>query len=253
VVATSAADPTRSATATYVLDSGPGSTPDVVDRGGGLMSNRRLLAIFWGSPADFPSDTQTGVESLFKALDKSAYLAHLDQYFRGQLASAPYAATLFDPSTPPANEPTGADVAAAACRALDASGETPARDALYVVFASNFPQGMHGCAWHIWDSCHSVPIVIAFVPDPGDDPGGCLHFGKGAAGTVSTATAAIQFFALHEIVEAMTDPFPYQGWADPFSSEVADKCEMDVGSTQVGSEVFWLQGVWSNADHRCVR
>jgi hypothetical protein len=256
VVATSGADPSKSATATYVLDSGPGSTPDVVDRGGAVMPLARLYAIFWGPPGDFQPDTQAGIESLFKALDKSAYLAHLDQYFRGQLASAPYAATLFDPSAPPTNEPTGAEVGAAACRALDTAGLAPAEDALYVVFSSNFPHGMHGCAWHIWDFCHDVPIVIALVPDAGDNPGGCLMFGKGAGGNVSVATAAMQSFAAHEIVEAMTDPFPYEGWADPYASEAVDKCEADVGSTQVGTQVgtgaFHLQGVWSNADHRCV-
>jgi hypothetical protein len=253
VVATSAADPTRSGTATFVLESGPGSGPDLVDRGGQLMPAARLYPVFWGAQAEFPADAQAGIESLFKAVDKSAYLAHLDQYFRGAPASAPYAAALFDPSAPPAAEPTGAEVAAAACRALDAAAQGPATDALYVVFSSNFPTGMHGCAWHIWNLCHDVPIVIAFVPDAGRDPGGCLILGKGAPASVSAATAAMQSLALHEIAEAMTDPFPYQGWADPFSAESADKCAGDLGLTQFGSEVFLVQSVWSNADHRCVR
>ncbi|HET7784889.1 MAG TPA: hypothetical protein VFL36_02885 [Myxococcales bacterium] len=253
VVATSRADPTRPGTATFVLEPGPGSGPDLVDRGGQVMPVARLYPVFWGAPADFPADAQAGIESLFKAAGASAVLAHLAQYFRGALASAPYAATLFDPSAPPASEPTGAEVAAAACRALDAAAQGPATDALYVVFSSNFPAGMHGCAWHIWSLCHDVPIVIAFVPDAGGDPGGCLTLGKGAPANVSAATAAMQSLALHEIVEAMTDPFPYQGWADPFSAEAADKCAGDLALTRMGSEVFLVQSVWSNADHRCAR
>jgi hypothetical protein len=254
IVATSVADPARSATATYLLDSGPGASPDLVDRGAQLLPSARLYAVFWGPANDFAADTQAGIESLFKALDKSAYLAHLDQYFRGQLASAPYAAALFDGSPPPANEPTGADVAAAACRALDAVGEAPARDALYVVFSSNFPAGMDAvCAWHTWNFCHAVPIVIALVPNAAENPGGCLVVGSGAGGSVSAATAAMQAFALHEIVESMTDPFLPDGWMDPYSAEAADKCVSDLALTQLGGETFWLESVWSNADHRCVR
>jgi hypothetical protein len=217
------------------------------------LSAARLYAVFWGTPADFPADAYAGLEAVLKALDNSAYLAHLDQYFRGALTSAPYAATLFDPSTPPASEPTPAAVAAAACRALDASRITPADDGIYVVFSSSFPADMHGCAWHLWHFCHDVPILIALVPNAAADPGGCLRHGPDTGGSVSTATAVMQSFAVHEVIEMMTDPFPYQGWADPYSQEAGDKCGSDFAFTQVGTGTFWLQSIWSNADERCVR
>jgi len=209
--------------------------------------------VFWGASSDFPVDAQGGIETLFKSLDKSAYLTQLNQYFRGAMVSAPYAGTLFDSSATPISEPSRTAVAAAAYRALDTAAQAPAKDALYLVFSSNFPEGMHGCAWHSWSVCHDIPIAVALVPNPQGDPGRCLLLGPHTGGGVSAATAILRSFAMHEIVEAMSDPFLYSGWADPYSEEGADKCESYFAFTRVGDGTFWLQSVWSNAEHRCVR
>jgi hypothetical protein len=211
VVATSHADPAKSATAELTV-----SWYDLIDRGGPVAASTRIYAIWWGDPSAYPADMLPAIEALLGGLEGSSYLALANQYLLGATAHSVFAGSLVDTSTPPASPPDPAVVAAEACRAIDAGGITPRGGVLYLVYASaypKFPPGMvNYCGWHSWGTCHDVPVLIAYLPNPA---GSACH-SIGAAGQCdcfSLEANALCSYSAHEIMEAITDPY-VTSWMD---------------------------------------
>src|SRR5262245_47295113 len=55
----------------------------LIDHGGLVLGSSTAHAIYWGKPADFPSDLQSGMAAFLGGLSGSSYLALATQYMRG--------------------------------------------------------------------------------------------------------------------------------------------------------------------------
>jgi hypothetical protein len=102
----------------------------------------------------------------------------------------------------------------------------------------------------------SLPLSAATLAARDEAGAGCASF---AIQNLDSGTADMS----HEVVEALTDPYPFFSWSDPalfppwFHSEIADICDLGctnlsppVRRTRVGNTV--LTTYWSNADSDCV-
>lgn len=225
--------------------------PDLVDRGGAVVSSPRTFAIFWGAP---PADLQAAQETLLQGLGNSEYLQALDPYLRGASAGATFGGSFLDSSAPPAS-PDKADtqtVGAEACAALLAGGVMPAAGDVAIVYgASALSPAPSWCAWHASTTCNGAQLLVAFVPDVNGSYT-CMKLGaQTSCNALSDAVNATASLAAHELVEAMTDPL-IDAWADASGGEIADKCEDQPGCVALSGGSFWLQSIWSNDAHACM-
>jgi hypothetical protein len=237
VVATSRAAPDASAVATVTVP----LPNDLYDRGGRIIPDAHVYAVWWGDRAGF-GDAIGAVDTLFTSLSGTNWLATLDQYLRGANARVTFVGNLYEASTPPTAGPV--DPGVIACNAIDASGLNPDPSAIYFVYAvvpstgAFFASGWHGNA-----ACHGVSIVTATVLADGNGwfacPDGLSHVGSWFVG-VST----------HELAEAMTDPGPSWSWSDGQGKEVADKCTYVCAT--FGGRTAGTTALWSNAAGQCV-
>jgi hypothetical protein len=248
VVATSVADPSKTARATVTV-----AYNDLIDGGASVSSSTRVFALWWGAAAEFPADMQPAMESLLAHLDGSTYLSLTDQYLRGARATVEFARSFYDRSDPPANAPSDVQVQDAACRALDAAGVTPRTGDMVFVYTSNSPyvdpRAGSYCAWHSYGTCHDTRLLLALMPNPqgvagcGSPDSGCNSYSK--------ATRSLGVFTVHELAETITDPYGH-AWKDRNGAEIADKCTSLQGCVSLqGGVRFQLQGLYSNAVHAC--
>src|SRR6267143_6857870 len=96
VVATSQADPSKSARATVTV-----AYEDLLDGGGPVLAAPRVFALWWGAAADFPPDMQSSLTALLSAMNGSSYLALANEYLRGATARVSFAGSLYNSSAPP--------------------------------------------------------------------------------------------------------------------------------------------------------
>jgi hypothetical protein len=225
-----------------------GQSPNLVDHGGTILPVSSSVAIYWGTPGDFPSDLQAGMASLLGGLNGSSYLGIMNQYMRGATATTSYAGAVSDTSAPPKSAPSTSALAAEVCKLFP----NPDPDALYIVFTSNAPK-VNYCAWHNKATCNGVAIQVAYVPNQALMPG-CspttvtnLNCNSYSAGTVTTADSVA-----HELLETITDA-QIDAWYDSSHAEVADKCEYTYGAcVQLPNHSLWqIQQEWSNALGGC--
>ena len=247
VVATSRTDRSKTGTATVMVQ-----RFDLVDHGGNVAPSTRTFALWWGDAKAFPADARTVLESLLLGVDGSAYLAVADEYLRGAHATTSFGGSLFDSSTPPADNPTEAVIAYAACQALDANGIVPRSGDMVFVISSVFPSGrVPFCAWHYWGICHGEPLLIAYLPNPAGTPCGRTGMGSGC-NAFSQDANALGTFAAHELMETITDPF-VTAWSDLLGDEVASKCVGLTACVQLSTGTLQLQPLYSNQHHTCVQ
>jgi hypothetical protein len=231
---------------------GGGSSVNLIDHGGPVLSHASLYAIWWGS-AGWPSDTQSALGDFLGGFGTSRYLQIAAQYMRGANLSASLAKTYVDPSTPPGSVKTST-IAAEIQKVLN--GAAPDPNGVYVVFTSNFPNGGNYCAWHSGATVNGVAIAQAYIPNTtgiaGCDPGNLY----GANG-FSEGTRSIANVTAHELMESVTDKLPggtTTAWTDAQGSEIGDKCAWTfAGPVTVGSYSWQLQQEWSNAVSGCVQ
>ena len=130
-----------------------GGQPPLLDHGGPVLPSSKVWAIYWGPSMDFPADLQPAMASLLGGLNKSPYLATVQEYMRGADVSTSYLGAIADGSAPPAKAPRTSDVAAEVCKLFPSPDPTT----LYIVFTSNAPN-INYCAWHDRATCNGVPI-----------------------------------------------------------------------------------------------
>ena len=226
---------------------GGGTTTNLVDHGGTVLSASHLYTIWWGPSSAWPSDVQGGMATFFAGLNGSTYLKTALQYLRGAPLSATAGSVATDSSTPPAKVSTstlGAEVAKL-FPTVDPSG-------IYVVFTSNFPKGGGFCAWHGNTSVNGTAVSVAYMPNStgvtGCDPGNLF----GVAGSEGLRSLADS--TAHEVMESITDP-QINAWYDKSGSEIGDKCVWQYAApvTLHNNSVWQLQEEWSNAVSGCVQ
>jgi hypothetical protein len=245
VVATSRVAPDVSARATVTVTAPPQSPSprNLVDHGGPVLADARVYAVWWGDRATF-GDAIGVVETFFRTLPGTPWLATLDQYMRGARAGVTFEGHLYDPS--PAQPKGHYDVETMLCRALDAAGLAPDPTALYFVYWIQSYSTYWGTpGYHTTSYCHGVIVPTAVVVSDGSATFAC-HDG------LSPTASWIVGISSHELAESMTDPL-LSAWYSKSTGtfeEVADKCLVQCAS--FGSATFPTWELWSNADVGCV-
>jgi hypothetical protein len=243
----------------------PGGSGNLVDHGGEVLTNAKVVYIFWGWASNTTDPYVSEVISFRD--DPNAMMAHigmLSQYrSTGSTSLKGTQPDVFDAVPPSATAVTDAMVqskAASACAALAGGCKT---DTIYEVF---IPSGYYSsdggtscggpnlsyCAYHgNGDGTHlSSSIKYSIQPYPGCS--GC--HGKAAWGAAQDQ----QHFIVHETREAMTDA-RLNAWFDRSGFEADDKCAWG-GSTLaflfdevVGAHTYAYQMEYSNSARNCVK
>ncbi len=220
----------------------------LVDHGGPVLTSSRTVAIYWGAPADFPSDLQAGMASLLGGFGGSSYLGIAQQYMRGAAISSTYDGALLDTSAPPSSAPNTNALAKEVCKLV----ANPDPSTLYIVFTSNAPN-VNYCAWHNKASCGSFDFQVAYVPNQAQLPG-CSPYTKSNLGcnAYSDGTVTSADSVAHEFMEAVTDP-QITAWYDKNKLEIGDKCNYTYSScvTLANGSSWQIQSEWSNAIGGC--
>jgi hypothetical protein len=219
----------------------------LIDHGGLVLDSSATYAVYWGTPADFPGDLESGMAALLSGLSDSSYLDIATQYMRGAAVSTTYAGSVSDASTPPRKAPRVTDIAAEICKLFP----SPDPAGVYIVFTSNAPH-VNYCAWHASATCNGVTFQLAYVPNQALLPA-CSPFTKVDLGcnSYSDGTVTSADSVAHEVMEAITDAH-LGAWYDRNGEEVADKCNYDYQACVALSTGSWqIQSEWSNAIGGC--
>jgi hypothetical protein len=219
----------------------------LIDHGGLVLDSSATYAIYWGTPANFPGDLESGMAALLTGLSDSSYLGIATQYVRGAAVSTRYAGSVSDTSTPPRKAPRVTDIAAEICKLFP----SPDPAGVYIVFTSNAPH-VNYCAWHAAATCNGVTFQLAYVPNQALLPA-CSPFTKVDLGcnSYSDGTVTSADSVAHEVMEAITDAH-IDAWYDKNGEEVADKCNYNYQACVDLSTGSWqIQSEWSNAIGGC--
>jgi hypothetical protein len=223
-------------------------SPNLTYRGGPLLTNVQVFAIFWGNAWNTPANSPllTHMNEFFDFILTSKLMGQLSEYsVPGQEIGhgTRKGSTVFTTSEP------GKTVTDAAIQAMlqteIASGIFPAASSssLYFVFLPPGTQVEQGgakscktfCGYH---DATSDNIFYAVMPYPGCT--GCE--GGLAIPDALTSTSS------HELCEAITDPVPGKGWYDDANGEIGDICAWKTKT--LGGYTVQLE--WSNSADACV-
>jgi hypothetical protein len=222
--------------------------PHLTYRGGPLLTNVEVFAIFWGAGWNDATNALLVQEmnSFFEFILTSALMDQLAEYsVPGKTIEH---GSLHGTKTITTSSP-GKSVTDAAIQQFlqtEISGGSlpePSTNLLYFVFLQPGTQVKQGTAASCKDFCgnhDATPtgdIFYAVMPFPGCS--GCL----GGLETLPALTSTTS----HELCEAITDPIPGQGWYDDANGEIGDICAWK--TKQVGSYTVQLE--WSNGGNRC--
>ena len=243
--------------ATHVGAAHSSGKPSVglVDKRGKIVVNSKTYAIYWGKPTEFPADVQPGVTALLTGLNRSSYLATIDEYMRGKQATTRYVRSFVDVSRPPATDPTPQVILAEVRKVLRQAAVKPDANAVYLVFSSNLPK-VDYCAWHAAGDVLGVQTQVAYVPNTSGTSTCYRAANFPNVSPYSFGTRSIADNAAHELLEAMTDPIPGTSWVDSNFEEIGDKCDFVYSSAVAlnGQRNVWqLQSQWSNRAKACVQ
>jgi hypothetical protein len=225
---------------------------ELENRGGAVIGDATIYAIWWGDRARFPSDAMTGIDGFLSGLQGSSYVAIADQYLRRQVRTS-FAGHLLETSPSPNHAPTTDEIVDKVCKVLADARQAPSPTALYLVFTDGFPEAGGFCAWHDGGLCPGGRrIHVAYMPNmanaPQCDPGDLFR-----CNGLSAATRSLANVTAHEVMEMLTDP-DGDGWLDRSGEEIADRCNFRFGScVTLGSTKWQLQKQWSNADSACIQ
>ena len=239
----------------------PVPRPKLVNPGGGpVISNVKVVAVLWGTKVDATVSSKIG--DFYSRITNSAYLDWLKEYKtatqtigRGTLAGK-YTITPGHTAT----SITDADIQAELVTQID-NGILPVQDAntLYmvhlppgvVVTAGTKKSCVDLCAYHsaadITARSGTRHLRYAVMPDFGAGSG--CDYGCGVDGvTFNNYTTA----TTHELVEAVTDPDPRNGWDDPNFDEIGDICNQEQQTVVAGGATYVVSRQWSNSANACV-
>jgi len=247
----------------------------LVDYGGPVWPVTTVHVVWWGwNPTDsYTSTLAANVSAFVDDLAGSSYVQTGAEYERGAVLSViaddvmHFNTTDGVPGPAPLPSAVGAVVRHTMGDAMVAQSPST-----YVVFGNHWSGYASGaCAWH--DVFHWMQngvqqtTTIVYVPNHGiaghDD--GCYP-----DGSPEVEINAVTWASSHEIMEAMTDPYPCTptggsgstcttrsdpAWAkvDDVTWEIADICSTNVQYvTYPDGDTWLLQAEWSNLANACV-
>jgi len=245
---------------------GAGGSGNLIDHGGEVLTNAKVVYIFWGWPSN---TTDQYVSEIISFRDNpNAMMAHigmLAQYRNtGSTSLKGTQPDVFDAVPPPQTKVTDTMVmakVALSCAALAGGCKT---DTIYEVF---IPAGYYSddgtgaqscggtnlqyCAYHGNGDNVSLSSTIKYSIQPYPSCSGC----HGLAGW--TAYNDEEHFIVHETREAMTDA-RLNAWWDRAGYEADDKCAWGQNlkflfSETVNGHTYAYQQEYSNATRACVK
>ena len=245
---------------------GAGGAGNLVDHGGEVLTNAKVVYIFWGWPS---STTDQYVKEIIAYRDDPngmmKHIGMLAQYrSTGSTSLKGTQPDVYDAVPPPATKVTDTMVmqkVASSCAALAGGCRT---DTVYEVF---IPAGYYSddgsgaqscggtnlayCAYHGNGDNASLSANIKYSIQPYPSCSGC----HGRAGW--TAWNDQEHFVVHETREAMTDA-RLNAWWDNAGYEADDKCAWGQNlkflfDEVVGTHTFAYQMEYSNSARGCVK
>jgi hypothetical protein len=237
---------------------GAGGAGNLVNHGGPVMSNAKVVFIFWGW-ASTTTDPYVSELQAFRANGIPNHISMLSQYGAGSTGFG--TGTVFDAVPPSSTKVTDAMVqqkVAATC------GSSCATDTIYEVF---IPSGYYSddgtgaqscggtnlkyCAYHGNGDGSNLSSSIKYSIQPYPSCSGC----HGLASWTNYNDQ--EHFVVHETREAMSDPTG-TGWWDNAGYEADDKCAWGTNdkflfTESVGGHNYAYQMEYSNSARACVK
>ena len=245
---------------------GAGGAGNLVDHGGEVLTNAKVVYIFWGWPSNTTDSFVTEIISYRD--DPNAMMKHigmLSQYRNtGSTSLKGTQPDVFDPVPPPTTKVTDTMVmakVATSCAALSGGCRT---DTVYEVF---IPSGYYSddgtgaqscggtnlryCAYHGNGDNVSLSANVKYSIQPYPGCSGCHGLSNW------TAAQDEEHFIVHETREAMTDA-RLNAWWDNAGYEADDKCAWGTNgkflfTEVVGAHTYGYQMEYSNAARGCVK
>ena len=237
-----------------------GGAPQLTYRGGPLITNVKLVGVYWGSAWSGAQQQQgvsrTAIDNFLGDLAMSAYIDLLAEY---SVSGMTIARGTFQGSVIVGTDP-GAQVSDGDIQALlqqrMADGTLPPWDAntLFAVFLPSGTTVTQGgsascqtfCGYHdaIVDPTSNAPLAYYCVL-PYPDCSGCM---QSADGSTLQPFDALTSVISHEVAEAITDPVPGSGWYDDQNGEIGDICAWQLATM----DGYTVQQEWSNQAGSCV-
>lgn len=243
--------------------------------GGPVISNAKVYVVFWGNGV--VSDIKANIAPFYEAVTNSTYFDWLEEYnttgksldgrdgTNQHIGRGKYLGTVTITPNHTGTKIDDEDIQAELQQQIDAQKlPTPDDDTLFMIY---FPPGYTITAAGM-ASCSAFCAYHGYKGDPKSahfyygvmpDLGGACSFGCGFSGHMNLVTS----ISAHELVEAVTDPFPTPGsdpaypqaWNDSQGYEIADKCAgSDNTLTAVASgRTFAVTSEWSNKSNGCTR
>ncbi len=217
--------------------------------GGPLLLNPKVYLVLWGnwSSAD-PYREGQFLNRFFAGVGGTAWGATLTQYTSrlGRVVNAPniLKGVWNDTTTPPSSLTDSVAAQEALSARTHFLGGANDPNALYVIATpENVANGIaRACAWH--NAANGGVPYIALPYLANETPCGSQQFG--------TVLDGVSIVAGHELAEAVTDPDPWTGWADPSKYEIGDKCAwVGLYQAQLANGTYPMQPIWSNAIGGC--
>lgn len=235
-------------------------TPQLTYRGGPLIAQIKLYALYWGSAWNPQTTggsavTRQALDAYLSDLVSGAYMDLLAEYSTGGISIQRgrfLGSAIIGPD--PGPQIADSDLRNQIQQRL-ADGSIPAWDSntLYAVFlpsGTTLSQGgasscQQYCGYHdaILDANNNPVAYYAALPYP--DCAGCA---VGANGTSLAPFDALTAVTSHEVAEAITDPVPGSGWYDDANGEIGDICAWQLATL----DTYTVQQEWSNAANSCV-
>jgi hypothetical protein len=225
--------------------------------GGAVFPHPKVYAIWWGNPADFPPDTQDGIDNFFRILNETPYLALANQYLFGKSAHVRFGGNLYDYSAPPTQDPSTTEIVTEVYNILSAQGVKPDPTAFYAVYTSNFPNEGYYCAFHgPAPSPDGTMIHVMFIPNSENQPACWVQPPELSCNSRSNGLQAAANATAHELMESITDP-NIDAWVNMPAgyNEIGDPCNFTYKrcvNLSDGSQ-WQLQEIWSNRVSACVQ
>jgi hypothetical protein len=237
----------------------------MVYRGGPVISNVKIYAVFWGSNVPNQSD----LAGFYTAIANSAYVDQLSEYdtSRQKIGRGQFVSSYVDTDAP-SDAQVSDDAVQQELSRLVGNGSLPQPDG-NTLFMVHFPAGVtinmqnansceQFCAYHSSFSSGGNPYTgggnptyYAVMPDYTGDCSKCSTVDSSPFNDTTVV-------ASHEVAEAITDPNigvanttqdEHQlGWYDDKNDEIGDVCEGQ-SATFAGYRVTKL---WSNRVNACI-
>lgn len=266
--------PTKLGRAPRASNAAPRST-GLLYYGGPVISNARVITVFWGGAVDPLMQKELG--PFYAATINSNHMEWLDQYAtfgravdgrqgtNQHIARGSYGGEYV--ITPVHNNRSIDDKDIQAELELQVAKNVLPRPDQNTLYMIHFPAGMtitiegakscvNFCAYHNGFGSRGLNSSVFYGVMPDFKSGAC-SFGCGGGGNVFDTTTAI---SSHELMEAITDPFPTPGdkpafpqaWNTSGGEEIADLCTSGGASLRAANgRTYKLSEEWDNKTGRC--